>query len=89
MLVSDRKITPNLWFDDQAEKAEGSVMTVAFTLEGRSLTALNGGPQFPFTEAVSFIVHCGTQEEVDRYWERLSEGADATSAATAGPEGGG
>ena len=49
-------------------------MTVGFTLEGLHFTALNGGPQFMFSEAVSFIVHCGTQEEVDHYWERLSEG---------------
>ena len=103
MLTSEQRITPNLWFDEQAEEAasyyvtifkdseiksisrygagapkpEGSVLTVGFTLEGRSFTALNGGPQFPFNEAVSFIVHCSTQEEVDHYWERLSEGGDA------------
>jgi predicted 3-demethylubiquinone-9 3-methyltransferase (glyoxalase superfamily) len=103
MLTSDQRITPNLWFDDQAEEAaryyvsifkdseiltisrygagapkpEGSVLTVAFTLEGQRFTALNGGPHFPFTEAVSFVVHCSTQEEVDHYWERLSAGGDA------------
>ena len=103
MLTSDQRITPNLWFDDQAEEAaryyvsifkdseiltisrygaeapqpEGSVLTVAFTLEGQSFTALNGGPQFPFTEAVSFIVHSSSHEEVDHYWERLSAGGDA------------
>ena len=55
---------------------EGTVLTVAFTLEGQSFTALNGGPAFTFNEAVSFIVHCSTQEEVDRYWERLSAGGD-------------
>jgi predicted 3-demethylubiquinone-9 3-methyltransferase (glyoxalase superfamily) len=100
MLTSNQKITPNLWFDDQAEEAasyyvsifkdseiktisrygagapkpEGSVLTVSFTLEGQTFVALNGGPQFAFTEAVSFIVHCATQEEVDYYWARLSEG---------------
>jgi len=103
MLTSNQKITPNLWFDDQAEEAaryyvsifkdseiqtisrygagapkpEGSALTVAFTLEGQRFTALNGGPHFPFTEAVSFVVHCSTQEEVDHYWERLSAGGDA------------
>ena len=103
MLVDDQKITPNLWFDDQAEEAaryyvsifkdseilaisrygsgepmpEGSVPTVPLILEGQSFTALNGGPQFTFSEAISFIVHCSTQEEVDHYWERLSEGGDA------------
>ena len=99
-----QKITPFLWFDDQAEEAArfyvsvfpsskigtitrydenaakaagrpaGSVMTVAFQLEGQDFTALNGGPTFKFTEAVSFVVKCATQEEVDRYWDKLSAG---------------
>ncbi len=55
-----------------AGKAEGSVMTVAFELEGQPFTALNGGPVFSFTEAISFVVTCETQEEVDYYWEKLS-----------------
>ena len=54
----------------------GSVMTVAFTLEGQPFTALNGGPVFTFNESISFQVFCRTQEEVDHYWERLSEGGD-------------
>jgi len=53
---------------------KGSVMTVAFELEGQKFTALNGGPSFKFTEAISFVVHCETQQEVDHYWENLSEG---------------
>ena len=57
-------------------KAPGSVMLVAFELNGRSFTALNGGPFFKFNEAVSFQVECATQEEVDYYWERLSEAGD-------------
>lgn len=52
----------------------GSVMTVAFRLAGQSFTALNGGPQFKFTEAVSLQVLCDTQAEIDRYWARLSDG---------------
>jgi predicted 3-demethylubiquinone-9 3-methyltransferase (glyoxalase superfamily) len=52
----------------------GSVMTVEFELAGQTFTALNGGPIFKFTEAVSFQVHCATQAEVDRFWSRLSEG---------------
>ena len=52
----------------------GSAMTVQFQLDGQSFTALNGGPIFKFTEAVSFVVHCQTQEEVDRYWQQLSVG---------------
>jgi predicted 3-demethylubiquinone-9 3-methyltransferase (glyoxalase superfamily) len=54
----------------------GSVMTVAFELDGQAFTALNGGPIFKFNEAVSFQVNCETQEEVDYYWEKLSEGGD-------------
>jgi len=52
----------------------GSVMTVAFELDGQEFTALNGGPQIKFTEAVSFVVNCETQKEVDEYWEKLSKG---------------
>jgi predicted 3-demethylubiquinone-9 3-methyltransferase (glyoxalase superfamily) len=55
---------------------EGSVMTIAFTLDGQDFTALNGGPHFRFTEALSLVVNCRTQAEVDHYWTRLSEGGD-------------
>lgn len=58
------------------ELPEGSVMTVEFELEGQKFVALNGGPQFTFTEAISFIVHCESQEELDYMWEKLSEGGD-------------
>jgi predicted 3-demethylubiquinone-9 3-methyltransferase (glyoxalase superfamily) len=94
-----QKITPFLWFDDEAEEAaefytsvfqnskilnvtrygepgpgqEGSVMTVAFELDGQEFTALNGGPVFRFTEAISFVVNCQSQEEVDFLWETLSK----------------
>ncbi len=97
-----QKITPFLWFDNQAEEAAnfyvslfknskitavsrygentpgeaGTVRTVAFQLEGQEFTALNGGPVFKFTEAISFFVHCETQEEVDFLWEKLSEGGE-------------
>lgn len=101
-----QKITPHLWFDDQAEEAAefytsvfpnseivnvsryseaghevhgrpaGSVMTVTFTLDGQTFIALNGGPHFKFTEAISFFISCATQEEVDYYWERLSAGGE-------------
>ncbi|MGE7608875.1 VOC family protein [Peribacillus frigoritolerans] len=57
-------------------KPEGSVMTVEFELEGQAFVALNGGPQFKFTEAISFIIHCEDQKELDYYWEQLSEGGD-------------
>ncbi|MBI3122931.1 MAG: VOC family protein [Ignavibacteriales bacterium] len=99
-----QKITPFLWFDNNAEEAvefytsifknskggdvshyeeqgaevsgrpKGSVMTVPFQLNGQDFVALNGGPLFKFTEAVSFVVNCETQEEVDYFWEKLTEG---------------
>jgi predicted 3-demethylubiquinone-9 3-methyltransferase (glyoxalase superfamily) len=97
-----QKITPFLWFDDQAEEAArfyvslfedaeitdvsrypdgapgepGAVMTVSFRLAGQEFTALNGGPQFPFTEAVSLYVHCADQDEVDRFWSQLTDGGE-------------
>lgn len=55
---------------------EGSVLTVEFQIAGQEFVALNGGPHFKFTEAVSFIVNCETQEEVDYYWAKLGEGGD-------------
>jgi predicted 3-demethylubiquinone-9 3-methyltransferase (glyoxalase superfamily) len=57
-------------------RPEGTVMTVEFELDGRQFTALNGGPEFTFSEAVSFEVSCEDQEEVDFYWDRLSEGGE-------------
>ena len=65
-------------YDEEGAKAAGrpmgSVMTVAFELDGQEFTALNGGPLFKFTEAMSLVVNCETQEEVDHFWERLSAG---------------
>lgn len=55
---------------------QGSVMTISFELDGQEFTALNGGPEFTFNEAISLQVHCATQEEVDHYWSRLSEGGE-------------
>jgi predicted 3-demethylubiquinone-9 3-methyltransferase (glyoxalase superfamily) len=57
-------------------RPKGSVMTATFELNGQTFTALNGGPVFKFTEAVSFVVSCETQAEVDHYWTKLSEGGD-------------
>ncbi|MCI4566616.1 VOC family protein [Lysobacter sp. CFH 32150] len=57
-------------------RPEGSVMVVAFELDGQAFTALNGGPQFKFNESVSLVVNCESQQEVDHYWIRLSEGGD-------------
>ncbi|WP_445491242.1 VOC family protein [Niallia sp. 03133] len=66
---------------DVRRMSEGTAMTVEFQLEGRKFVALNGGPQFKFTEAISFIVHCESQEEIDYYWENLSEGGDEKAQA--------
>ena len=60
-------------------KPEGSVMAIAFELNGQSFTALNGGPVFKFNEAISLQVYCESQEEVDYYWTKLSEGGDETA----------
>jgi predicted 3-demethylubiquinone-9 3-methyltransferase (glyoxalase superfamily) len=54
----------------------GSVMTIVFQLQGQTFTAINGGPHFKFTEAVSFVINCDSQNEIDQYWEKLSEGGD-------------
>ena len=65
-------------YDDAAARAagrpKGSVMTVAFELDGQDFVALNGGPVFTFTEAISLVVHCDTQAELDAFWKKLSEG---------------
>lgn len=57
-------------------KAEGHVMAVSFQLDGQDFSALNGGPVFKFNEAISLVVHCHSQEEVDHYWDKLSQGGD-------------
>ena len=99
-----QKITPCLWFDNQAEEAtnfyvsifknskirnmtrygeagaevsgrpKGSVMTVTFEIEGQEFVALNGGPHFTFSEAISLMVQCETQQGIDEMWEKLSQG---------------
>ncbi len=64
---------------DIHQRPEGSVMTIEFRIEDQVFVALNGGPHFKFNEAVSFIVSCGTQEEIDEYWEKLTEGGDVSA----------
>ena len=61
-------------YGDVGPGPKGSVMTVSFQLEGQQFVALNGGPHFKFTEAISFVVNCETQGEVDEFWKKLSEG---------------
>lgn len=98
-----QKITPFLWFDDNADEAinfylsifkdsrlldtkrygeagpgpKGTIMTATFELNGQQFIALNGGPRFKFTEAVSFVVKGETQEEIDYYWDKLLDGGEA------------
>jgi predicted 3-demethylubiquinone-9 3-methyltransferase (glyoxalase superfamily) len=98
------RITPFLWFDNNAEEAvnfyltvfrnsrrldvlpntpdtpnPSRILTVAFELDGQKFTALNGGPHFKFTEAVSFVVRCENQQEIDEYWSKLIANGGAES----------
>jgi predicted 3-demethylubiquinone-9 3-methyltransferase (glyoxalase superfamily) len=66
---------------DVHQQKPGSVMTVAFELDGQPFTALNAGPLFKFSEAISFQVQCDTQDEIDYFWQKLSEGGDPHSQA--------
>jgi predicted 3-demethylubiquinone-9 3-methyltransferase (glyoxalase superfamily) len=79
-IFKNSKITTVARFPDEGKeihgKDAGSVMTVAFELAGQSFVALNGGPQFKFDEAISFQVYCESQDEVDYFWSRLSEGGE-------------
>ncbi len=79
-IFTNSKIKSITRYSEDAAKVsgrpKGSVLTVAFQLAGQEFLALNGGPIFKFTEAVSFIVNCETQEEVDRFWEKLSAGGE-------------
>lgn len=61
-------------YSEGAPMPKGSVMVVAFELDGREFLALNGGPMYQFTEAISFVVNCDTQDEIDYYWSKLAEG---------------
>lgn len=73
-IFNDSKITSISHYGEGAPVPAGTVMTVAFQIEGQQFTALNGGPLFGFTEAISFVVHCQNQAEVDYYWEKLTNG---------------
>ena len=69
-------ITAVLRYPEGCPRPAGTVVTVDFELDGQAFTAINGGPQFPFTEAISLLVNCADQEEVDYYWDKLSEGGE-------------
>ncbi len=77
-IFEDSRLGAVTRYDEAGAKAsgqpKGSVMTVEFELAGQAFTALNGGPVFKFTEAISFVVHCETQAEVDHFWQKLSAG---------------
>jgi predicted 3-demethylubiquinone-9 3-methyltransferase (glyoxalase superfamily) len=73
-IFKNSKITAVSRYGEVGPGPKGSVMVVGFELDGQAFTALNGGPMFKFTEAISIIVHCETQAEVDYYWEKLSAG---------------
>jgi predicted 3-demethylubiquinone-9 3-methyltransferase (glyoxalase superfamily) len=75
-IFEDSKIVNITRYGEAGPGPAGSVMTVEFQLEGRDFIALNGGPQFKFTEAISLSVNCETQEEVDRFWEKLSDAGE-------------
>ena len=70
-LFADSRITDVSRYGEVGPREAGMVLAVSFELEGRPFNALNGGPEFPFTEAVSFVVNCESQEEVDRFWDAL------------------
>jgi len=73
-IFPNSKIVGVARYTDVGPGPAGSVMTVDFELDGQPFAALNGGPQFPFTEAISLVVNCETQQEIDRYWDALSAG---------------
>jgi predicted 3-demethylubiquinone-9 3-methyltransferase (glyoxalase superfamily) len=73
------KITDISRYGDAGPLPKGTVLTIAFELDGQAFTALNGGPQYKFTEAVSFQIHCETQDEVDHYWNGLLAGGGTES----------
>jgi len=74
-IFPDSKVGKVIRYGEAGPGPAGSAMTVEFQLQGQSFVALNGGPHFKFTEAISFVVNCQTQEEVDAYWEKLSAGS--------------
>jgi predicted 3-demethylubiquinone-9 3-methyltransferase (glyoxalase superfamily) len=75
-IFKNSKITSVARYPEGSPGPAGSVMTVDFELDGQRFTALNAGPLFKFTEAISFVVRCETQQEVDEYWSKLSAGGE-------------
>lgn len=75
-IFKDSKITAITRYGEAGPGPSGSVLTVAFEIEGQKFVALNGGRQAQFTDAISFVVNCTTQQEVDEYWKKLTEGGE-------------
>ena len=75
-VIPNSKITGVTHYGEAGPRDAGTVMTVDFELNGQKFVALNGGPQYRFTEAVSFVINCETQDEVDELWEKLSDGGE-------------
>jgi predicted 3-demethylubiquinone-9 3-methyltransferase (glyoxalase superfamily) len=75
-IFKNSRVVMTARYGDAGPGPAGSVMTVVFELDGQEFIALNGGPQFTFTEAISFSVECRTQQEVDEYWAKLSDGGE-------------
>ena len=75
-IFPNSQITEVARYGSAGPREAGSVMTVAFELDGQRFVALNGGPEFTFSEAISFVVNCETQAEVDEYWSKLSDGGE-------------
>jgi|ERR1700704_1916044 len=78
-IFKNSKVVSVARYGEAGPGPKGSAMTVAFELDGQKFVALNGGPHFKFTEAVSFVVNCTSQEEVDYFWEKLLEGGGKES----------
>ncbi len=76
-IFKNSRVLDPAFYNEEGHGEPGKVMTIPFELEGRKFLALNGGPEFNFTPAISFMVDCQTQEEVDYYWNRLLEGGEA------------
>ena len=78
-IFNDARVLTQTRYGEVGPGPDGSIMTIEFELQGQKLVALNGGPHFTFNEAVSFVVNCETAEELDHFWEKLSEGGQQSN----------
>lgn len=75
-IFNNSKVLETAYYNEEGRGEPGKVMTIVFEIEGQRFMALNGGPEFNFTHAISFMIDCKTQDEVDYYWDRLLEGGE-------------